>query len=152
MQWARFAVWGLVATVAIGGVALAADALVESDQEQVAELADALVGPRADRRVDTVLAWVDPTRVELTVRAGGGAERFGEDDGDPGDAVRDALAPLGSASLDVVQRSVTVDGDRASIAVRARCDGELVDAQLGLRRDGQSWLVDAIRVLDRARS
>lgn len=147
MQWARFAVWGLVATVAIGGVALAADALGESDQERIDELADAMVGTHADRRADAVLAWVDPTRVEVTVQAGRSSERFGDLDADPGDAIRDALAPLASGSIEVVQRSVSVEGDRGRVALRVRSDGEIVDAQLGLRRDGQSWLVDEVRVL-----
>ena len=148
MQWARFTVWGLVATVAIGGVALAADALVESDHEQVGQLADSLVGPRAERRLDAVLAWVDPTRVPVTVRVGRQTERYGEDDADPGDAIRDALAPLSSGALELVQRSVSVDGDRARVALRVRSDGEIVDAQLALLRDGQAWLVEDVRLLD----
>lgn len=148
MQWARFAVWGLAATVAVGGVALAADALVETDEEQVSEVADALVGPREDRRLDAVLARVDSTRAPVTVRAGGRADRFGEYDEDPGDAIREALAPLASGPIDVVQRSISVEGDRARIALRVRHDGALVDAQLALVRDGQSWLVDDVRRLD----
>lgn len=148
MQWARFAVWGVVATVAVGGVALAADALVESDEEQIGELADAMVGPRAERRVDAVLAWVDPSRAPVTVRTGGRTERFGEDDADPGDAIRDALAPLAQGDVEVVQRSVRVEGDRAHLALRVRSEGEVVDAQLALQRDGQSWLVETVRRLD----
>lgn len=148
MQWARFAVWGLAATIAVGGVALAADALVESDEEQIGELADALVGPRAERRVEAVLAWVDPGRSPLTVRADGRTELFGENDDDPGAAIRDALAPLTERELEVVQRSVRVDGDRGHVALRVRSQGEIVDAQLGLRRDGQSWLVESVRRID----
>ncbi|MDQ3034274.1 MAG: hypothetical protein M3Y87_17840 [Myxococcota bacterium] len=148
MQWGRFTVWGIAATLGVGCVALAADALVESDQEQIAEMADALVGPRVERRTDAVLAWVDPTRVELTLRADGETSRFGEYDDDPGAAIRDALEPLSRGPLDVVQRSVSVEGDRARVALRVRSEGEIVDAQLALRRDGQSWLLDEIRILD----
>ena len=148
MQWARFAVWGVVATVGVGGVALAADALVESDEERIADVADALTDPRAERRIDALLAWVDPSRVSVTVRADGRAERFEEGDGDPAGSIRDALAPLEDGSLEVVQRSITVEGDHAHVALRVRSDGELVDAQVGLRRDGQAWLVDDVRRID----
>ncbi|UJR86407.1 hypothetical protein [Sandaracinus amylolyticus] len=148
MQWGRFAVWGVIATVAVGGVALAADALVESDEEQIAEIADALTGPRIERRVDAVLAHVDSARAPVTVRADGWGNEFGEDDEDPADAIRDALSPLTEGDLELVQRSVDVEGDRARVALRVRTgEGAIVDAQLALRRDGQSWLIDSVRRL-----
>ncbi len=147
MQWTRLSVWGFAASVAIFGVAFVADALVQSDEEYVGELADALVGPRADRRIDAVLAWVDPTRAPLTVRADGHTDRFGEAE-DPSALVRDVLAPFDAESIDVVQRSIRIEGDRARVALRVRSEGEIVDAQFALRRDGQSWLVDEIRLLD----
>lgn len=148
MQWARFAIWGLVATLGVGGVALAADALVESDEERIADVADALTDPRPERRIDALLTWVDPTRVDVLVRADGTAERFGEDDGDPADAIRSALAPLADESLDVVQRSIEVEGDHARVALRVRSGGAVVDTLVGLRRDGQAWLVDDVRRID----
>jgi hypothetical protein len=148
MQWTRLSVWVLVASVAIFGVAFVADALVQSDEEYVGELADALVGPRADRRIDALLAWVDPTRAPLTVRADGHTDHFGETDEDPSTLIHDALAPFDAESIEVVQRSVRVEGDRARVALRVRSEGEIVDAQIALRRDGQSWLVDEIRLLD----
>lgn len=148
MQWTRGIVWTVVASMSIFGVALAADALVESDEEYVDELADALTSPRADRRVDALLAWVDPTRAPLTIRAGGRTDRIGESDEDPGRLIRDALTAFTVESIEVVQRSVRVEGDRAQVALRVRSDGEIVDAQFALLRDGQSWLVDEVRILD----
>ncbi|AKF10170.1 hypothetical protein DB32_007319 [Sandaracinus amylolyticus] len=140
--------WGLIATVAVGGVALAADALVESDEEQIAEIADALTGARVERRVDAVLAHVDSARAPITVHADDWGAEFGEDDEDPADAIRDALSPLAEGDLELVQRSVDVEGDRARVALRVRTgEGSIVDAQLALRRDGQSWLIDAVRRL-----
>lgn len=147
MQWGRFAVWALIATVGTGGVALAADALVESDEERISEVADAMTGSAPERRIDALLAWVDPTRIPVTVRANGYVDRFGEDDGDPAESIRGALAPLSTDSLDVVQRSVSVEGERATVALRVRSEGEIVDAQLALRRDGQTWLVSEVRRL-----
>jgi hypothetical protein len=148
MRWSRFALWTLVATLGIGGVALVADAIVESDEERIAEVADALTGASSDRRIDAVLAWVDPTRVEVAIRADGSTERFGEEDGDPGDAIRAALAPFASERIELVQRSIAVAGDEAELAVRVRADGEVVDATIDLRRDGQAWLVREVRRLD----
>jgi hypothetical protein len=145
---ARFAFWGLVATLAVGGVALVADALVESDEERLSDVADSLVGPSAERRIDALLAWVDTARVPVTVRADGVTERFGEDDPDPADAIRDALAPLRADSLELVQQSVSVEGEHARLALRVRSDGAIVDAQVELARDGQAWLVREVRRLD----
>jgi hypothetical protein len=143
MQSARFAVWAALATFAIGGIALAADALVESDEERVDDVADAMVGGASDRRVDAVLAWVDPSRVPVVVDG----ERYAEDDGDPAPAIRDALAPLDADRLEVVQRSVSLEGDRATVALRVRSEGDLVDVQVAMRRDGQAWLVSDVRRL-----
>lgn len=148
MQWTRGIVWAVVASMSIFGVAIAADALATSDEEYVGELADALTSPRADRRLDALLTWVDPTRAPLTVRAGGRTDRFGESDEDPGPLIRDALSAFTVESIEVVQRSVRVEGDRARVALRVRSEGEIVDAQFALSRDGQSWLVEQVRILD----
>ncbi len=90
---------------------------------------------------------MDPTRVEVTVRAGGTTERFGED-GDPADAIRDALSPLERGAVEVVQQSIVFEGERARVALRLRTDGAILDTEIGLRRDGQAWLVSDVRRLD----
>lgn len=148
MHSVRLAVWGVCASFAIGGVVWVADVLVESDEERIADLADALADDRAEERIDAVLAWVDPTRVPITVRGAGSTERFGADDVDPADAIREALGPLESGSLELIERTIEVEGDRAELALRVRSEGALVDAQIGLRREGQSWLVDEVHRLD----
>ena len=148
MQVGRFGVWALAATLSIGGVALAADALVETDEERVGELADAMTGPRPGERIADVLSWVDPSRVPLVVRAGGQVERFGDEGEDPGDAVREALAPLAAGDASVVQRSVSIEGDEAHLSTRARVQGGLLDVDVALARDGQAWWIRELRVLD----
>ncbi len=147
MPWIRFGTWALVATFAVGGVALAADALVESDEERIDDLIDAATQRAGDRRMDAVLSAIDPARVELTVADGRAVMRFGEDDADPSDAIRDTLAALESDDLEVVQRSIAVRDDPADVSLRVRSRGDVVDFQLGLARDGQSWLVQTIRRL-----
>lgn len=142
MSWARFTVWALVATVAIGAVTLAADALVVDDSERVGELADLL----DEGNPDALLAWVDTERADVVVRADGRTRRFGPDD-DVASPIRAALAPFAERH-ELVQRNVVVEGDRADVALRVRASGEVHDVLLGLRRDGQSWLVTEVRRLD----
>lgn len=141
----RFVLYAVIATLAVGGTALAADALVESDTERLEQLADEL---DEGEGVDAVLRWSDPERAEVSVGAGDARSRvYGEgDDVALSEAVTRALAPLDTDDLDVVQRSVTVDGDRGTIALRARADGDAVNATLRLARNGQGWLVTSVRV------
>jgi hypothetical protein len=44
-----------------------------------------------------------------------------------------------------VQRSVHIEGDRATAAVRARAAGALYDASFRLSRSGQGWLITDVR-------
>lgn len=142
----RFVLYAIVATLLIGGVAFAADALVVSDREQLEQLADDLTMGDADERIDAVLRWTDPSRAPITLTQDRDVARFGEeDDYALGEQVGDALAPFATDDLEVVQRSVRVDGDRGTVAVRVRADGELHDATLRLERSGQGWLVTDVR-------
>jgi len=142
----RFIVHAVIATFLIGGVALAADALVETDEEQLAELAADLTDGRADARPDAVLRWTDLSREKVEVTRGGQVTRFDEhDDHRLAQSVARALAPFAAEDLEVVQRSVSVNGDRATVAVRARAGGEIVNATFKLARSGQGWLVTHLR-------
>lgn len=142
----RFVVYAIVATVLIGGTAFAADALVVSDREQLEELADELTeSPRA-QRVEAVLRWTDLSRVEVSVTRDRDVQRFeDQEDYALAEEVADALAPFTAGDLEVVQRSVSIDGDRATVAVRVRAEGSLHDATLRLARSGQGWLVTDLR-------
>ncbi len=142
----RFVVYGIIATALIGGVAFAADALVVSDREQLEQLANDLTEGDAGERIDAVLRWTDPSREPVTLTRGREVSRFEEqDDYALAEELGSALAPFESDELDVVQRSVRVDGDRGTVAVRVRADGELHDATMHLARSGQGWLVTDVR-------
>lgn len=139
--------YAVVATLLIGGVAFAADALVESDRERLAELASDLTEGRAVARTDAVLRWTDLSRAPVSVTRDGRVSRFDErDDHRLAESFARALAPFTSEDLEVVQRSVSVDGDRAVVAVRARSGGELQDVSFRLTRSGQGWVVTHLRV------
>jgi len=144
----RFVVHAVVATFLIGGIAFAADALVESDREQLEQLASDLTAGRAHQRVDAVLRWTDLSREPVSVSRGGNVSHFDErDDHRLAESFARALAPFATSELEVVQRSVSIDGDRATVAVRARADGRLVDVSFRLARSGQGWLVTQLRAL-----
>src|SRR5690606_1171978 len=91
----RFVVHAVVATFLIGGIAFAADALVESDREQLEQLASDLTAGRAHQRVDAVLRWTDLSREPVSVSRGGNVSHFDErDDHRLAESFARALAPF----------------------------------------------------------
>jgi hypothetical protein len=138
----KLIVSALLTTFCLGGVAVAADALVVSDEERLDELADDLTDGSPEERVDGVLRWTDLSRVSLQLESDGRTRRYEDEDGFRlADAIAEVLAPLEANELDVVQRSVRVDGDRATVSVRVRADGSIHDVTFQLVRNGQGWLV-----------
>ena len=122
----RLFTYALVAAGFVGGGALTVDALTTTDEEQLEALIDALVESPDDAMMD----WSDPSVAEVEAQVGGRRA-----------SVADAMASLRGDDVEIVQRSVQVDGDRASVAVRARVDGRLADARLRLSRHEDRWLV-----------
>lgn len=139
----RFVIYSVIATLMIGAVAFAADALFVSDREQLEELADTLADSDGDP-VDAVLRWTDLSRAPVSVIGAWGEERFEEqDDYALAERIAEALEPLAGGEL--VQSSVDVRGDRGTVALRMRSGGEVHDTTLGLARSGQGWLVTDVR-------
>ncbi len=135
----RFVVYTVVATLLIGTVAFAADAFFVSDREQLEQLSDELT---SGAPADAVLRWTDPSREPVTVRHDGVRDRFDEqDDYLLSERMAEALAPLAESDRDVVQQSVRVNGERGTVALRVRSEGDLHDVTLRLARNGQGWLV-----------
>ncbi|MEZ4338811.1 MAG: hypothetical protein R3B82_19510 [Sandaracinaceae bacterium] len=110
----------------VGGTALVADALTVTDEEQLEGLVDALV----ESPEDALGEWTDPSLVPVDAQVDGRHA-----------SVSAALARLGGEDVEVVQRSVDLRGDRASVAVRVRVDGELADASFRLERHEDRWLI-----------
>ncbi len=138
----RFVIYTVIATLMIGAVAVVADALFVTDREQLEGLADEIVESEG-QPADAVLRWTDPSREPVSVIG----ERFEEqDDYALAERMADALAPLSADDLDLVQRSVDVRGDRGTVALRVRTEGETHDATLRLARSGQGWLVTDVQV------
>lgn len=141
---ARIAAYALTALALAAGIALVWDALVTTDEERLEELADTLASERA---VEGVLAWTDPARAPLRVRDGEGLRTYGEqDEADLAMGLSQSLSPIAGSRVDVVQRAIDVRGDRATLALRLRVDGDLHDLGATAVRDGQGWLVSELRV------
>jgi hypothetical protein len=141
----RFALYALVATLLVGGFAVVADALVISDSERLDQLADDLA--TRHERTDVVLRSTDLSREPVTVTTDGDVQRFREDDEQfLAETVSTAFERLGTSELDVIQRSVHVEGDHGTIALRVRANGGTHDANVRLTRNGQGWLITALRV------
>ena len=142
----RLVIHGLILSLLVGGFAVAADALVVSDEERLEQLADELTAAPPDERVSGVLRWVDLSRETVRIEDGERVRRYRDDDGHRlADDLFAALEPFTAEDLEVVQRSVRVDGDRGTVAARVRVDGEIHDATFRLVRSGQGWLVAGVR-------
>ncbi len=126
---ARLFTYSLVAAALAGGTALATDVLSVSDEEALASLVDDLV----ESPDDAMLHWIDPSLAPVEVQV----------DGERGE-LSTALSRFEGDEVEVVQRSVEREGDRANVAVRARVDGRLADARFRLERHGERWLVHRV--------
>lgn len=147
MSKSRIALWvGSVLLFLVLGTAVA-DAMVETDEERLSEVAEVLVRDNADMRVDGLLAWSDPDRQPVYVTEGRSRTRI-DDPSDLPDALHAALSAFDADQpVEVVQRDVSISSETATVSLRARAAGERVDVTITLRREGQSYLISGVRVL-----
>ena len=59
---------------------------------------------------------------------------------------RKALATLEGSSLHLIQESVSLDGERARIALRLRTNAGLSNTVFDLRREDDQWLLRRVTV------
>jgi hypothetical protein len=147
MSKSRIALWvGSVLLFLVLGTAVA-DAMVETDEERLTEVADVLVRDNAEMRVDGLLAWSDPDRQPVYVTEGRSRTRI-DDASELPEALHSALFAFDADQpVEVVQRDVAISSETATVSLRARADGERVDVTITLRREGQSYLISGVRVL-----
>ena len=126
------------------GISAAADALVVTDHERMEEFVEAVTGPVSDARIDGALGYADPTRQSLDVVHERRMERYDMDNAASlPKSVRDALAPLAGSEI---QESISIDDDRARIALRVRTEAGLANAVFDLRRHDDQWLLRRVMV------
>ncbi|MEM6954578.1 MAG: hypothetical protein AAF411_08680 [Myxococcota bacterium] len=120
-------------------VAATADALVVTDEESLAGLANALVED-SHAAMDDVLTFVDTDRVPIELRDGRTSERLEADDGAFAEALRAHVALAGERN--VVQEEIDLRGDEARVHVRFAAGDERRSVNLHLRREGGEWLTE----------
>lgn len=147
MSKSRIVLWvGSVLLFLVLGTAVA-DAMVETDEERLTEIANVLVRDDAEMRVDGLLAWSDPDRQPVYVTEGRSRTRI-DDPAELPEALHAALFAFDADQpVEVVQRDVAISSETATVSLRARASGERVDVTITLRREGQSYLISGVRVL-----
>lgn len=142
---AQIALWSasILVTLALGTAV--ADAMVETDEERLDEVARVLTREHADDRIDGLLAWADPSREPVYLSAHRTRVRI-DDPANLAAALHDALSALDhDGPVEIVQDDVSVRGETGVVSIGARVDDERVDVTLTLRREGQGWLISGIR-------
>lgn len=138
----------LVLVLSVSGVAVAADALLVTQREQVDSFLDDVSRPRLDERLDGVLAYVDPKTVDCRLQHAGDTREFGEDQqGEAAEAIRAALSVFDGGEQRLLQHAERVDGDRARVTVRMGDSGYEQTVIYDLVRRGERWLVRGVRTL-----
>jgi hypothetical protein len=138
----------LISALSLSGVAVAADALVTTQREELDGFLDSVSRDRLDARIDGALAYMNPSAVELRIQNDGKQTRFVE--GESETLAQDVRATLGvfdSTKQDLLQHSVKVDGDHATVTTRMGDNSYEQTVIYDLVRRDERWLVRSLRVL-----
>lgn len=129
-------------------MAVAADALVVTAREELDGFLEEVSRKRPDERVDAVLSHANPDLVELRLQNAGKLQRFGEGDaGELAESVRQALGVFDTSKQELLQESVRIDGDRASVTTRIGDDSYEQTVIYELTRKDGPWIIRSLRVL-----
>ena len=143
----RIGVYILAFVSLVAVLSFAVDALVVTDQERMEEFVDAVTGQISDHRIDNALRYADPERVEMELVNASRQRHYGSDDlADLRSTARQALAPLAGNNLRLIQKSISVDGNSARVALRVRTEAGLANTVFDLRRDKDDWLLRRVIV------
>jgi hypothetical protein len=138
----------LISALSLSGVAVAADALVTTQREELDGFLDDVTRNRLDVRIDGALAHINPSVVGLRLQVDGRVQRFADgDSGELAESVRQALGVFDSSKQQLLQHSVKVDGERATATIRMGDSSYEQTVIYDLVRKGERWLIRAVRVL-----
>ncbi len=122
----RTGIYLLVILSIVVGAAVVTDAIVVTDRERMDEFIESVTGRVSESRIDNALSYADPSKVTMELVHDGHRRRY---DGRNAAALkpdaRKALASLEGSSLRLIQQSISLDGERARIALRVRTDAGL---------------------------
>jgi len=138
----------LIFVLSLSGVAVAADALVVTEREQLEAFLDDVTRPRLDDRLDGALGYIDASALPCRLQHAGATQEFaGDEQSELADSIRAALSVFDGAEQNLLQHSERIDGERASVTTRLGDSGyeQTVIYDL-MRREGR-WLVRSVRTL-----
>ncbi len=143
----RTGIYLLVILSIVVGAALVTDAIVVTDRERMDEFIDSVTGRVSGARIDNALSYADPSKVTMELVHEGRRRRYSHRNAAAlkPDA-RKALASLEGSRLHLIQESVSLEGERARIALRLRTDAGLANTVFDLRRENDKWILRRVIV------
>ena len=143
----RTAIHLLVVLSIVIGAAVVADAAVVTDRERMDEFIESVTGKVSDARIDGALSYANPSKVPIELVHEGRRKKYSDRNAAKlkPDA-RKALASLEGSRLRLIQESVSLDGERARIALRLRTSSGLANTVFDLRREDDQWLLRRVIV------
>jgi hypothetical protein len=143
----RTGIYLLVILSIVVGAALVTDAIVVTDRERMDEFIDSVTGQVSESRIDNALSYADPSKVTVELVHDGHRRRYSNRNAAAlkPDA-RKALASLEGSRLHLIQESISLDGERARIALRLRTDAGLANTVFDLLRDKDQWILRRVIV------
>jgi hypothetical protein len=137
----------LVGLLSLSGVAVAADAFVVTEREELEGFVDDITAASVDARLDGTLSYTNPSELPCRLTVEGQVAQFGEGQGaELADSLRSALRVFDSEKQALLQESVRVDGNQATVTARVGDESYEQTVIYELVRDGR-WLVKSVRVL-----
>lgn len=138
----------LISVLSLSGVAVAADALVVTQREELDGFLDVVTRDDADGRIDGALGYIDSGKQPLRLAADGKVQRFeSAERGDLAESLRQAMSVFDSKRQQLLQHSERVDGNHASVTTRMGDSGYEQTVIYELVRMDERWLIRSVRAL-----
>ena len=137
----------LVILSIVVGAAVVTDAIVVTDRERMEAFIESVTGEVSESRIDGALSYANPSEVPIELVHQGRRRKYSDRNAAKlkPDA-RKALASLEGSSLRLIQESVSVEGERARIALRLRTSEGLANTVFDLHRKNDAWLLRRVIV------
>ena len=143
----RTGIYLLVILSIVVGAAVVTDAVVVTDRERMDDFVEAVTGRVSESRIDNALSYADPSKVTMELVHDGRRRRYSDRNASAlkTDA-RKALASLEGSKLHLIQESISLQGERARIALRLRTDAGLANTVFDFRREDDVWFLRRVIV------
>jgi hypothetical protein len=143
----RTGIYLLVILSIVVGAAVVTDAVVVTDRERMDDFVEAVTGRVSESRIDNALSYANPSKVTMELVHDGRRRRYSDRNASAlkTDA-RKALASLEGSKLHSIQESISLEGERARIALRLRTDAGLANTVFDFRREDDVWFLRRVIV------